>query len=184
MVNHAGLSQRSGELIDMTSFQQVFGAFNGTIGNNIDGICQLGGNLFVWMKGIGLGVLSDQGFKCMSEEIYAGNPANLDCNCIVAADERAKLIFVKKVGETTTMVYNYRDHNWHKWNINVTGKGFGNAGGMFSVAGTLSPARVGALCTSASEDTSIVPTVYTPALNFDSPLREKFITDLYIDRPG
>lgn len=174
----------STELIDQTSFKMVYGAFNGVINNKTDGVCQLGGNIFTWINGVGLGVLTDNGFQIVSEEIFADVPTNLLYDCIVASDERSKLIFVKKSGDTVTYVYDYRNHNWQRWNINVTGKGWGSGGGMFSVASTLSPARIGAYATTASEDATIVPVVYTPAMDLGYPMREKFIDRLYINGTG
>ena len=174
----------SEELIDMTSFKMVYGAFNGVINNKTDGVCQLGGNIFAWISGVGLAVLTDNGFQILSEEIYAETPSNLIADCIIAADERSKQIFVKRSGDAFTMVYDFRSHNWQRWNVNITGKGWGSGGGMFSVAGTLSPARLGSYATAAAEDSTIVPIVFTSAMNLGYPMREKFIDRLYINGTG
>jgi hypothetical protein len=69
------------------------------------------------------------------------------------------------------------------WNVNVTCKGYGEAGGMFGISNQKSPCILSAFPTSTS-DTSIVPKVYTAASHFGYPDNEKFLTKVFIDGRG
>ena len=163
------------DLLDFTSFQQVLGVDDAAIVNGNDGIGVLGGNICFWANGSGLNIVSDRGTKVVSQNIQAWNPIGLLYNCIVATDQRSKKIFVKEENSTTTFVYDMVTETWSNWNVNVTCKGYGQPGGMFGTALNWGPAYVGGYPTDTN-DTTIVPVMYTPVIDFGAPDMEKFLT--------
>jgi len=174
----------SSQLIDQTCFTQVLGVDDAVIANGNDGISALGGNICFWARGSGLNIVDEKGTTVVSAPIQAYNPAGLDYDCIVATDQRSKCIFCKETTGSTTHVYNMVTGTWSQWNINVTCKGYGQAGGMFGTALTWAPAYVSAYPTSADQDTTIVPIVYTPVIDFGLASREKFLTEIHCASRG
>lgn len=174
----------SAELLDFTSFSQVLGVDDACIKNGNDGIGVLGGNIVFWAHGSGLNIVSEKGTQVVSEAIAAYNPIGLNYDCIVATDQRSKKIFCKETTSSTTHVFDMVTGTWSNWNINVTCKGYGQSGGMFGIASTYSPVCVGAYATTANQDSSIVPVVYTPCLDLGVAQREKFLTEIHCAHRG
>jgi len=141
-----------------------------------------------YIKNIGVGTVTLEGnlADVVSEPVMGKNPSNVNCSCIVAIDEAHKLILCKRAADSTSMVYNFVDGTWSKWNVNVTGKGWGAAGGMFSVAATMSPAYVGAYHTTYNQPTgdTITPILYTPALNFGDSYSQKYMRKIMFSGRG
>ncbi len=165
------------ELLDSSVFTSPLGTHNFYVGNGIDGVTQIGGNIVVWGQKQGLGVFGEAQIQIDTEPIRAGKSSNLAYDCILAGVDNHRLILVKPVGLTTTWAYDYLSKRWYHFSLNVTCKGFGERGGMFGVSGTKSPAILGDYPTTAANPTGdvITPSFYTPVLSFEKPYQEKFL---------
>lgn len=173
----------SEELLDMTYFSSPLGVQDALVSNGMDGICSLGGNIFMWMRGQGLGVITENGADIIGDAIMAENSLNTDYDAILAPATNFRMILAKPVGTTTSFCYNIAKGLCNgKWNINVTGKGYGEPRGMFCVSGNKSPYVLSGYATTT--DATIVSKLYTPSMNFELPQNEKFLTKVFIDGLG
>ncbi len=174
----------SEELLDLTYFSSPLGVQDALVNNGMDGICTLGGNIFMWMRGQGLGVVTENGADIIGDAIMAESSANTNYDAILASATNFRIILAKPVGTTTCFSYNLAKGICNgKWNMNVCCKGYGESRGMFCISGQQSPQVLSAFPTDTS-DTTIVPKLYTPAMDFDYPNNEKYLRKVFLDARG
>lgn len=179
-----GVNSLSTENIDLTYFSSPLGIQDGIVNNGIDGICTVGGNIFMWMKGQGLIVVTANGGDVIGDTILAESGVNSNYDAIIAPATNFRTILIKPVGNTTSLAFNIASGLVNGlWNINVLCKGYGDSRGMFGISGEKSPVILNEFPTT-TEDTTIVPKLYTPALDFGYPFHEKFLQKVFIDGRG
>lgn len=172
------------DLIDSSCFVLVFNDKKTTV-PSWRSVTHFGGNIWMWVKNIGLCYLEGNNLIEVSQPITSSTTSVADSTAgdvVVIADERRKLILCHETTSNNTYVYDAVKKIWQLWTgINVSAQGFGSGDSIFGVEDIAAPVKLGRF---ARTGDTVTTTVRTPVLDFGYPYAEKFLRRLKIDGQG